>query len=378
MNIGLHNLWTRLARAPFLVLGLACLVAAVWGGLVRLPVNVPLPVEHANWLTFHGPLMVCGFLGTVIGLERAVALPGIWPYAAPLLSAAGGVAVMSGVLGSTPPLLMACASFVFWAVTLRVVRMQVSAFTIVMSLGGLCWIVGNLLWLAGWTFPRLVWWWIAFLVLTIVGERLDLSRFQKPSRWSAPLLNTSLGVFGAGVIATALAPAAGVRVTGLGLLALAGWLVRFDIARRTVRQRDLPRFMAVCLLAGYFWLAVAGVLLVLFAPLESGVRYDAALHAIFLGFVFSMIFGHAPVIFPAVLRLQPAFHPRLYAHVVLLHGALVIRLGADLAASVKARQWGAILNGVALLAFLLNTVSLFIEQALKTKPAPVKSRAGKP
>ena len=53
------------------------------------------------------------------------------------------------------------------------------------------------------------------------------------------------------------------------------------------------RYVAVCLLAGYFWLAVGGALVAL------QVAYDAALHAIFVGFVFSMVFGHAPVILPA-------------------------------------------------------------------------------
>ena len=61
-----------------LLMGMGCLVAGVWGGLVRLPLNLPLPGGNANWLSFHGPLMVCGFLGTAIGLERAVGLKGWW------------------------------------------------------------------------------------------------------------------------------------------------------------------------------------------------------------------------------------------------------------------------------------------------------------
>jgi hypothetical protein len=72
------NAGKRISRAPLLLLGIASLIAGVWGGLVRLPLNLPLPGGNANWLTFHGPLMVCGFLGTVIGLERAVGLKGLW------------------------------------------------------------------------------------------------------------------------------------------------------------------------------------------------------------------------------------------------------------------------------------------------------------
>ena len=44
------------------------------------------------------------------------------------------------------------------------------------------------------------------------------------------------------------------------MLVLAVWLFRYDIARRTVLQSGLTRFIALCLLAGYGWLAVGGVL----------------------------------------------------------------------------------------------------------------------
>jgi hypothetical protein len=87
--------------------------------------------------------------------------------------------------------------------------------------------------------------------LTIVGERLDLSRFQKQSKWSRPLLYAALGLFVGGVVLASIKQVPGERLTGLGLLGLAGWWGRFDLARRTIRQPGLPRFMAVYLLAGY-------------------------------------------------------------------------------------------------------------------------------
>jgi hypothetical protein len=229
----------------------------------------------------------------------------------------------------------------------------------VMSSGALAWEVGNLLWRAGWEFNRVVPWWIAFLALTIVGERLDLSRFQKPTKWKAPLLFIALGMFAGGVVLTAIVQVPGERLTSLGLLALAAWLWRFDLARRTIRQPGLPRFMASCLLVGYFWLALAGVLMVVFSPLESGLRYDAVLHSFFLGFVFSMIFGHAPVIFPAVLMVQPSFRGWLYSHVVLLHLALLLRIGADIAKWAPGRQWGGIIGALAIALFLVNTIASF-------------------
>jgi hypothetical protein len=336
------------------------LLTGVWGGLARLSVNVPLPADNANWLSFHGPLMVCGFLGTVIGLERAVGLPGKWAYAAPVLTGVGAGTLIVGMPGRLPLWLLTLGSAVFVAVTGRVIQLRRELFTVTMSAGAVAWLAGNALWLRDWPLARVAPWWIAFLALTIVGERLDLARFQKPQPAARPLLLAALGLFLGGVGASAVAPSFGERVVGAGLLALAAWLGRFDIARRTVGQAGLPRFMAVCLLGGYIWLAAAGALFLGCVPLQAGGTYDAALHAFFLGFVFAMIFGHAPVIFPAVLQLAPVFHPRFYAHVALLHGSLLLRLAGDLAGSVPARQWGGALNGVALVLFLLNTASALV------------------
>jgi hypothetical protein len=364
----------RIGRAPLLLMGMASLLAGVWGGLVRIPLNLPLPGGNANWLTFHGPLMVCGFLGTVIGLERAVGLRGWWPYLAPALSGAGAVMVMAGTMGRVSVMLITAGSLWFWMVTLWVVRLQKATFTVVMSAGALAWAVGNVLWRVGWPFNRVVPWWIAFLALTIVGERLDLSRFQKPSKWSWPLFYGALGLFGGGVVLTSLSQVAGERLTGLGMLALAAWLWRFDLARRTIKQPGLPRFMATCLLAGYVWLAVAGALMVAFSPLESGLRYDAVLHSFFLGFVFSMIFGHAPVIFPAVLMLQPSFSTRFYAHVVLLHLAVLIRIGSEAIKWGPGRQWGGVASALAIGLFLVNTVTSFV---LRPKPKANSARPAK-
>jgi hypothetical protein len=293
-------------------------------------------------------------------LERAVGLRGWWTYLAPLLTGAGALLIIVGVMGRAPASLITAGSLCFWVVTLWVVRLQRVTFTIVMSAGALAWGVGNLLWRAGWPFNRVVPWWIAFLALTIVGERLDLSRFQRSSKWSQPLLYAALGIFAAGLLLTSFRQIPGERLLGLGLVALAAWLGRFDIARRTVRQHGLSRFMAACLLAGYVWLAAAGALMMAFSPLESGLRYDAVLHSFFLGFVFSMIFGHAPVIFPAVLGLQPSFRTAFYAHAALLHLGLILRVGADVARWGVGRQWGGSLNALAIGLFLINTVLSFV------------------
>ena len=49
-----------------------------------------------------------------------------------------------------------------------------------MGAGALAWFVGNVLWSAGVPIHRTVSWFGAFLLLTIVGERLELSRLARP------------------------------------------------------------------------------------------------------------------------------------------------------------------------------------------------------
>lgn len=68
-------------RLPLLALAFAALLGALWGGLLRIGWNWPL--LHPPLPMAHGPLMVGGFLGTLISLERAVALNRRWAYAGP-------------------------------------------------------------------------------------------------------------------------------------------------------------------------------------------------------------------------------------------------------------------------------------------------------
>lgn len=81
----------RLATRGLLATGFLSLAGGVGLGLVRLGWNVPVLASRS--LSEHGPLMVCGFLGTLICLERAVALGTWWAFAAPLATATGALAL---------------------------------------------------------------------------------------------------------------------------------------------------------------------------------------------------------------------------------------------------------------------------------------------
>ena len=155
-------------------------------------------------------------------------------------------------------------------------------------------------------------------------------------------------------MAALLWPAPGTALLGAALLALVGWLAAHDVARRTIRSTGLPRFMAACMLAGYAWLGVAGTIWLVAGPATAGARYDAVVHAVFLGFTLSMIMAHAPVILPTVLRRPLPYSPLLAVPPVLLHGSLVLRLWlGDAHGVVGAWRWGGVLNIAAVLLFVL-------------------------
>ena len=349
---GLPPLW----RVPLLILGFIGLIVGTGAGLARFGWTVPAVAAAASAL--HGPLMICGFFGVVISLERAVAIGRLWAYAAPLSAGLAGLAAVTGATAIAPWLFLA-ASLVFLTASADVYRRQPAFFTFTLGLGALCWVVGNTLWAFGSPVHGIVGWWLAFLILTIAGERLELSRFMPPSPIAARVFAGILVVIGAGLVG--IRGSWGAGIFGLGLLALSLWLFKQDIARRTVRGEGLTRFIAVCLLSGYAWLAVGGGTILAAGNLAPGAAaHDAALHALALGFVFSMVFGHAPIIFPAVLRVAVPYHPTFYVPLALLHGSLLVRLAGDATGDSGWTRAGGLLNAVALAAFIVSTASAVV------------------
>jgi hypothetical protein len=341
-------------RVPMVFVGLLSMACGTWLGLARLGWNLPLPWQ--DQLIAHGPLMACGFLGTLISLERGVGHGARWGYAAPILIAAGALALDLGPAGRLAPLLITTGSLVVVAIFVVVWRRQPSLFLATMTIGAVAWVVGNVQWLGGAAIFRVVFWWLGFLVLTVAGERLELNRVLRPTPAVRASFVVAIALIVAGIAAAAQWPEPGVRVLGVGLIVLTAWLARNDVARRTVRQRGVTRFMALCLLSGYAWLAVGGIIAVVTGAAAPGLVYDALLHAVFLGFVMSMVFAHAPVIFLAVLGVALPYRSAFYLHVGALHASLALRIAGDLAEELgRWRVWGGLLNAVALLLFLLNT-----------------------
>ena len=330
------------ARLAFLALGFVSLAYGVCGGLARVS---PLDVRLAA-VALHGALMVSAFFGTVISLERAVALGRTWGYAAPLATGFGGLYLALGA-PSDGFIALTLGAALLVAMSIAILARQRSVEMATLLAASVAWLIGN----ASIFFAQpFVPWWIAFFALTIGAERLELSRYLR----RPPFARHAFIALAVALMVTPLAP----RVLGVVLVLLAAWLCTFDLARVTVRQSKLPRYAAVCLLAGYFWLAVGGSLIAL------SIGYDAALHAIFVGFVFSMVFGHAPIILPAILGVAFPYRPVLYLPLALLHGSVALRMW-----STKLGAWG---NAVAIGLFIVTALALvlLVDRRQSARSAP--------
>jgi len=341
--------WRRLRFIP-LVAGALAMAVGLWTGLARL--GLSLPGGMPALAEFHAALMIAGFLGTLISLERAVALGRCWGYAAPALSALAAVALFAGAPGPAGVGFL-LASGVLFAASVQLALRHFALFSLVLAVAPACWVAGTALWLTGSSLPEVSGLWLDFLVLTVAAERLELGRIRQPSLMAqAVFAAAALLVVIGGVGGPASATAA--RVMGSGLVACAAWLLRYDIAARTIRQSGQTRFSACCILAGHVWLGIAGIILLLVPPGATAFSYDAAVHAIAIGFVLSMIFGHAPIILPAVVRIRVGYRAAAYVWLALLHVSLVLRVGGDLLEFTDLRAASGILTVLALAGYAMT------------------------
>ncbi|QRM27670.1 hypothetical protein [Microvirga sp. VF16] len=330
-----------------LILGLIALGAGLCGAWWRLGLSLPYGSSLAE---IHGPLMISGLFGALISLERAVALRRPWTYAAPILSGSGTLALFFGAPVEFGAGLYTAASVALAGSSLLITVHQPALFTGTLLFGALAWLAGNSLCLMGQSVPDVTGWWLAFLILTIAGERLELSRLMPQRRGSEALFLFSIGLLAVGSH-NGLPSPNGAVLFGVALLATALWLLRHDIARLNVRRTGQVRFMAICMLAGYPWLAVAGLVLIVIPP-TNGFAYDVVLHAVLIGFVLSMVFGHALIILPAIVRIRLRYASALYVPLLLLHASVILRVGGGLIGWEAGRMGSAILTLVALMAFV--------------------------
>lgn len=337
-------------------------------GLLLL--GLPAPISTTRLPEVHGMLLVLGFVGTLVSLERATALGRWYGYITPALLGAGGLLLIAEpvplVVGKWV-LIAGAAAFVLLYVPLW--RRQHDAALLTQLLGAALALAGATLWLTQDDLSRIVPWLIAFLVLTIAAERVELARITMGPHAGGRLLVHAWTITGALVVGLPL-PDVGAILLGLALVALAAWLIVHDVARRTIRASGVTRYMAACILAGYVWLVVAGIAL-LFGDPAGTPAYDAIVHAIFLGYTFSMIMAHATTILPAVLRIALPYRTAFWVPISLLQVALIVRIWiGDGLGMPLGWQLGGALGVAALLLFVLTALVSAILGPPKRSPEP--------
>jgi len=340
------------AVAACALLAVANLLAGLSGGLARL--GLPLP---AAALASHGAVMVCAFFGALISLERALALKHPLGLVAPLAACAGGLLAwaLQDEAAATAAWLVAAISLVALYVLAGATRAWSLHLGVELA-GALCWGAGTFAWAADeHSAARLGW--MAFLVLTIAGERRELMQMVRLSLLPRLLFVATVAC---GLIAVALSNLAFTSIGSSGLppdalwwltcAGLALWLLRWDLAPRMWRQPGWIGHTAVCLTVGYCWL-LAGALLGLVGLWRPAGVAVVAPHAVLLGFVFAMVFGHAPIILPALFGLRPRYSSWVRLPVWLLSASLALRLAGAETRSIQLLAWGGLAHALAIALF---------------------------
>ena len=337
-------------RTVFLLPAMLAMLAGVNSALQLL--GVWAPVQLARLVEVHGLLMTLGFVATLIALERAVALGRWYGYLSPALLGISAIALLSPApvfwahIGQLLGLIaLVICYFPLW------LRNQDTA-VLIQWLGAVSAAFAPLLLLLGLSINQVIPWLAGLVILTIAGERLELARLTMPKQANSVLLLLSANYFLASFL-TLLHPTIGYLGAGAALLLLTLYLAEIDVAKKTVHTAGLPRFMAVNMLTGYFWLAIAA-LIWLTGEATSGYRYDAVIHTIFLGFTISMIMAHAPIILPAVLKKPLPFRQIMWMPFFILQLGLLLRIWlGDGIGNLSFYRAGGILNAVALSSFFL-------------------------
>lgn len=330
---------------PFIILSL---LSAIWSGWIRIGWNFPI----TNLAAQHGGLMVNSFLASLIFLERAVVFRNKLVIALPLFNALSIVAFAVGSPGIAQLLFILCSGG-FSVICFYFIYQYKESHYFIFLVGAVCLLTGNIIFYRTNFYPSAVTWWMGFLLFTIVAERLELSRFLKLTDFKRYLLWFCLGLV---LVALVLSfHLQGNIVFAIAIAMTAVWLLKYDMARHSIKANGQHRYSGLLLIVGYVWLVIMSVLLLFQQRLTFG--YDAVLHSFFIGFIFSMVFSHAVIILPAVTKLPvKLYRPILYVWFALLQASLFVRIIADIMEDILCRKIGGMINGLSIILFFVSVV----------------------
>ena len=175
------------AVMPFVMIGL---ITGVFTGLTRMGWSIPMGAAGGE----HGAIMVGSFLGTLILLERVVVLKKRWLYLFPVIS---GSSILLFLYGrpETAFLALSIGAAGLVLVYLMLLRLYPEYYFYIMLTGALTWLAGNVMVLHTGSYPRASTWWILFVLLTVTGERLELSKFLPDRPLKSPCFSVWSSLF---------------------------------------------------------------------------------------------------------------------------------------------------------------------------------------
>lgn len=346
---------------PFIILSL---LVGIYTGWLR----TGLQFYYVPGLAEHGAIMVGSFLTTVVIVERIITFRRKLIFLLPLINAfslifflfdqyrIGYIILVIGALGLT--VIMIYFTFKFKELH-----------SYLLSIGAICLLVGNLFLVLLGKYPAATIWWIAFFLFTIVAERLELTRYLPVTKVQKTFLTVFLLIFIVGMFIKF--HLYGKYISSLSLVLTAGWLLKFDIATKNIQKDGMFKYIGTLLLTSYVWLIITGGIFLIES--NSMLVYEAGLHSFFLGFVFSMIFAHAPIILPGIIgKNVKVFRAILYLWFYILQGSLLVRIVGDLAGSYEIRQITSIFNGIAILGFFIS-IFIIVRKELRGKEISIET-----
>lgn len=339
------------------------LVLGISGGWIRLG-HLILPVTESA--AQHGLLMTGGFLGTLISIERAMVMEKKLWLIIPVLT---GVSMLPFSMGYPEVgMILLIIGSLGLSLIMHLQTLKHPKFHTALLYGGAAsWFIGNFLaWQTGLIAAGSTWW-IGFLLFTIVGERLELSQFLPVPSWSKNALKSLLALFTLGLIIPF--HAWGNEIMGISALLISAWLLVFDMAKVAARKTAQFRYIGMGLRAGYVWLGFHG--LILLGMENHSLYYDLMLHTFFLGFTFSMIWAHAPIIFPTIFGIRETpYHPILWFTWIGFQVSLLGRIAASILGEFQLRQLFGVANGYLILLQFLLMIGVVIWKIRQNKRIP--------
>ncbi|MGK7389077.1 MAG: hypothetical protein ACNS60_01945 [Candidatus Cyclobacteriaceae bacterium M2_1C_046] len=311
----------------------------------------------------HGALMIGSFLGTVILLERVVTAKQRFFLLFPIINGISLPLFLTGFHESAI-ICLTIGAFSLCYIYLDILsRIKETSFYVMLA-GAVCWLIGNILVIRYNLYPMALPWWLSFLLLTIVGERLELTKFLPVSKLQKQLLLLLLTV---AVVALGIFfHKNGQLIGGIAIVGIVIWLFRHDMVRKSVFKEGLHRYSSIMLGLGYIWLGIYGLLLIVGG--YADVSYDTLVHVFFIGFVMNMIFAHAPIILPGVAKFNfYPYHPALYISGILLQVSLLIRVMGNIGGLYELKYYGGILNGIFIFTFFISMVILVVSKLTESK-----------